>query len=97
MSLAETQQQGVRFLIPNGEDRLYDVAQRAVAEQMHVIHNGSTIMVCSVIPAGWKKLAVKEKTRKLPDGEVHFCAYPGDLGRICALPPVTVPLKMGTL
>jgi hypothetical protein len=73
----------IRMFIPLSNERLFDVATKAVAQSMHLVSNGSqviacSVIACSVIPVGWKKMAVKERqaveTRFLPtvnyDGKV---------------------------
>ena len=52
-----------RVIVPDDDERLIDVAIR---DEMFVIHNGSQVIVCSIIPVGWKKLAI----RAAPDGLV---------------------------
>lgn len=85
----------IRVIIPSGEDRLFDVAEKAVADQMYVIHNGSTVLVCSIIPAGWKKMAVKDKTpRNLPQKD-HSSAIGAVLDCVPTLQTLQAPLKMG--
>ena len=91
----EVHDPAIRVIIPSGEDRLYDVAERALADQMYVIHNGSTVLVCSIIPAGWKKLAVKDKTLRKSPQKDHSSAIGGVLGDVPALPVLQAPLKMG--
>ena len=91
----EVHDPAIRVIIPSGEDRLYDVAEKALADQMYVIHNGSTVLVCSIIPAGWKKLAVKDKTLRKSPQKDHSSAIGGVLGDVPALPVLQAPLKMG--
>ena len=91
----EVHDPAIRVIIPSGEDRLYDVAEKALADQMYVIHNGSTVLVCSIIPAGWKKLAVKDKTPKKPPQINHSSAIGGVLSGVPALPVLSAPLKIG--
>lgn len=91
----EIRDPAIRVIIPSGEDRLFDVAEKAVADQMYVIHNGSTVLVCSIIPAGWKKMAVKDKTPRILPQKDHSSAIGGVLGDVPALPALLAPLKMG--
>jgi hypothetical protein len=60
MSRAE-QVMPIRMIIPLPDERLFDVATKAVAQSMHLVSNGSQVIACSVIPVGWKKIAVKER------------------------------------
>ena len=55
-----------RVIVPDDDERLIDVATRAIRDEMFVIHNGSQVIVCSIIPVGGKKLAI----RAAPDGLV---------------------------
>lgn len=92
---AEVHDPAIIVIIPNGEERLFDVAKKAVADQMYVIHNGSTVLVCSIIPAGWKKLAVKDKSiTKIPKAD-HSSAIGAVLGGVHALPVLQAPSKIG--
>lgn len=53
----------VRFVVPDGEASLYEVAKQAVRERLHLIsNNGSQVMLCSKIPPGWQKVAVKDRS-----------------------------------
>mgnify|MGYP003392493236 CR=1 FL=1 len=51
-----------RVIVPGDEERLIDVATRAIRDEMFVIHNGARVIVCSIIPVGWKKLAIRDKS-----------------------------------
>ena len=92
---AEVRDPAIKVIIPNGEERLFDVAEKAVADQMYVIHNGSTVLVCSIIPAGWKRLAVKDKSINRPSKNDHSSALGRVLGDVHALPLLQAPLKIG--
>ena len=61
----------VRFLVPDGEASFFDVAQTAAAEQMFVVHNGKQMIVCSVVPVGWKKVWVKRNPGPVLAGKAH--------------------------
>ncbi len=69
----------VKIIVPHANDRLYDVAQTAVRESMHLISDGKQVILCSVIPVGWKKFAVKER----PDNQK--ARLTGHFGDISAL------------
>ena len=85
MSLADAANQVVHLFVPRGDDLLIDVVKRAKAEQMHVIHNGSMVMVCSVIPVGWKRLPVAGIDRKKHVADDHSSTIDGVSGDISAL------------
>ena len=85
----------VRIIVPPKDACLFDVAAQAASDQMHVVHNGSQVVVCSIVPVGWNKLVVKEKPKK--DGEiVHSSAYEPVSGGISALPSSITTRKIGT-
>lgn len=92
---AEVHDPAIVVIIPNGEERLFDVARKAVADQMYVIHNGSTVLVCSIIPAGWKKLAVKDKSSCRTPITDHSSAIGAVLSGVHALPVLQAPSKIG--
>lgn len=76
-----------RVIVPGDEERLIDVATRAMQDEMFVIHNGSRVIVCSIIPVGWKKLAIRDrdlanrpKLRLTPSLERHFLVAANDNG-----------------
>lgn len=76
-----------RVIVPDDDERLIDVATRAIRDEMFVIHNGSRIIVCSIIPVGWKKLAIRNKDlmpppkhRLTPGLERHFPVAANDNG-----------------
>lgn len=78
---------GVRVIIPGDDERLIDVATRAIQDEMYVIHNGSRVIVASVILVGWKKLAIRDrdlvkrpKLRLTPGLERHFPVAANDIG-----------------
>ena len=73
-----------RVIVPDDDERLIDVAIR---DEMFVIHNGSQVIVCSIIPVGWKKLAIRDrdlvnrpKLRLTPGLERHFPVAANDNG-----------------
>lgn len=49
----------VKIIRPAEDDRLFDVATFAAERSMHVVTDGDDVIVCSVIPVGWRKMAVK--------------------------------------
>ena len=49
----------VKIIRPAEDDFLIDVAKLAAERSMHLVTDGEEIMVCSVIPVGWRKMAVK--------------------------------------
>ena len=95
MSSVEGRTPAVQFFVPPEEARLFDVAVQAKADQMHVLHKGLQIIVCSVIPAGWRKVAVKERPEKVPF-DVHSSAYLADSEGISTLSDNNSPRKMIT-
>ena len=83
----------VRIIVPPKDACLFDVAAQAASDQMHVVHNGSQVVVCSIVPVGWNKLVVKEKPKK--DGAiVHSSAYEPVSEGISALPSELSHRKM---
>jgi hypothetical protein len=63
------------------------VATQAIRDEMFVIHNGARVIVCSIIPVGWKKLAIRDrdlanrpKLRLTPSLERHFLVAANDNG-----------------
>ena len=48
----------VCVIVPGDDERLIDVVRRAKENGMYVLHDNSQIIVCSVIPVGWRKLGV---------------------------------------
>ncbi|TXT28122.1 MAG: hypothetical protein FD131_3255 [Rhodocyclaceae bacterium] len=76
-----------RIIVPGDEERLVDVANKAFRDEMYVIHNGSMVIVCSIILVGWKKLAIRDrdlakrpKLRLTPALERHFPVAANDVG-----------------
>ena len=51
----------IRFHVPDEDASFFDVAQVAAAEQMFVVQNGKQVIVCSIVPVGWKKVWVSLK------------------------------------
>lgn len=51
----------IRVIRPAQEACLIDVAELAVTESLNLITNGADLILCSIIPAGWCKFAVKFK------------------------------------
>ena len=49
----------VKIIRPAEEDFLIDVAKLAAERSMHLVTDGDEVMVCSVVPVGWRKMAVK--------------------------------------
>ena len=58
MLRAALEDAGVRVIVPGDDERLIDVVRRAKENGMYVLHDNSQIIVCSVIPVGWRKLGV---------------------------------------
>ena len=95
MLFLESPEPIVRLIVPPGDACLFDVAAQAVSDQMYLVHKGSQVVVCSIVPAGWSKLVVKEKPKK--DGSiVHSSAYEPVSGGISALPNSITTRKIGT-
>ncbi len=95
MLFLESPEPIVRLIVPPGDACLFDVAAQAVSDQMYLVHKGSQVVVCSIVPAGWSKRVVKEKPKK--DGEiVHSSAYEPNSDGISALPNSITPRKIGT-
>ena len=93
MLFLESPEPIVRFIVPPGDACLFDVAAQAVSDQMYLVHKGSQVVVCSIVPAGWSKLVVKEKPKK--DGAiVHSSAYEPVSEGISALPSELSHRKM---
>lgn len=76
-----------RIIVPGDEERLVDVTNKAFRDEMYVIHNGAMVIVCSIIPVGWKKLAIldrdlakRPKLRLTPGLERHFPVAANDVG-----------------
>ena len=55
----------VKIIRPAEDDFLIDVAKIAAERSMHLVTDGEEVMVCSVIPVGWRKMAVKFKPKGL--------------------------------
>lgn len=51
----------IRIIRPQAGDRLIDFAELAVEQSLHLITNGSDMILCSIIPVGWRKFHVKFK------------------------------------
>ena len=96
MLFLESPEPAVRLIVPPGDACLFDIAAQAASDHMHLVHNkGSQVVVCSIVPAGWSKLVVKEKPKK--DGAiVHSSAYEPVSGGISALPNSITTRKIGT-
>ena len=93
MLFLESPEPIVRLIVPPGDACLFDVAAQAVSDQMYLVHKGSQVVVCSIVPAGWSKLVVKEKPKK--DGAiVHSSAYEPVSEGISALPSELSHRKM---
>ena len=95
MLFLESPEPIVRFIVPPGDACLFDVAAQAVSDQMYLVHKGSQVVVCSIVPAGWSKLVVKEKPKK-NGAIVHSPAYEPVSGGISALPNSITTRKIGT-
>ena len=94
MLFLESPEPAVRLIVPPGDACLFDIAAQAASDHMHLVHNkGSQVVVCSIGPAGWSKLVVKEKPKK--DGAiVHSSAYEPVSEGISALPSELIHRKM---
>ncbi len=95
MLFLESPEPIVRLIVPPGDACLFDVAAQAVSDQMYLVHKGSQVVVCSIVPAGWSKLVVKEKPKK-NGAIVHSSAYEPVSGGISALPNSITTRKIGT-
>ena len=51
----------IRFIRPAQEACLVDVAEMAVRESLNLVTNGVELILCSIVPTGWRKFAVKYK------------------------------------
>ena len=51
----------VRVIIPEGEELLEDVVTRACREHMYVVLKGAQVIVCSIVPVGWKKIGLGDR------------------------------------
>ena len=79
----------VKVIIPDGEASLFDVVAKAKDAGMHVVSNGKMIVVCSIIPVGWKRMNwVKERPA------IQNCGYPLRNGGETALPSRVSPETM---
>lgn len=79
----------VKLLLPNGNDTLADVAAQAEANNLHLIYCGSTVLLSSIVPAGWRRLAISERTTHAEE-KSPFLAYSPVSGNVIALPPINV-------
>lgn len=79
----------VKVIIPDGNDCLFDVVARAKNAGMHVVSNGKMIILCSVIPVGWKRMNWV-KSRPADDNRGY---YPKN-GGVTALPSTLEPAKL---
>jgi|JI6StandDraft_1071083.scaffolds.fasta_scaffold51530_6 hypothetical protein len=50
-----------RVVIPHGEARIADVEAIAISESLHVITGGSMVILCSEIPIGGARMAIKNR------------------------------------
>lgn len=51
-------------IIPPADALFADVYEAAIAHGMHIITDGCRIVVSSIVPAGWKKLAVIQRSNE---------------------------------
>lgn len=58
-----------RYIVPNEDALLKDVALLAKRMGMVVVYRGSRIVICSEVPLGWSKLPIKSKSQ-LPASSV---------------------------
>ena len=84
MSCVDPKASPVRFGIPDPEETLFEVVERALANEMFVLHNGQQVILCSVIPVGWKKFGVNSNN---PLRHTQKCMQNANSDRISALPP----------
>lgn len=52
------------ILVPD-DALLFDVAQQACAEHLHLISNGKRFALSPVVPAGWHAVPVADKSGQL--------------------------------
>jgi hypothetical protein len=51
-------------LVPD-DALLFDIAQQACAEHLHLISNGTRFALSPVIPAGWHEVPVADKSNQI--------------------------------
>ena len=51
-------------LVPD-DALLFDIAQQAAAQHLHLISNGSRFALSPTVPAGWHTVPVADKTNRL--------------------------------
>lgn len=66
MSSPDLNEASARFHVPDDNAALLDVIVQAAKDEMHVIYNGPQLLVCSIIPVGWKKLTLLEPQKAAP-------------------------------
>lgn len=54
----------VTTLIPD-DALLFDIAQQACAQHLHLISNGERFALSSTIPAGWHAVPVADKSNQI--------------------------------
>lgn len=87
MSLADPM---VKVVIPDGNSSLFDVVVNARAKGMHVVTNGKMIVVCSVVPAGWRRMNWLKERPTLDNG-----GYPPCFSKATMLPSPSGSVKIG--
>lgn len=50
-----------RVIIPDAEDRIAEVEALAISESLHVVTGGTMVFLCSVIPVGGARMAIKNR------------------------------------
>ena len=51
----------IQFEVVPNHAELLAIAQNANARHLHLITNGKRSVLCSIIPKGWRAMAVKQK------------------------------------
>lgn len=51
-------------LVPD-DATLWDIAQQACAEHLHLISNGNRFALSPIVPAGWHEVPVADKSHQL--------------------------------
>lgn len=50
-----------RFIIPSDDVNICEVEALAISESLHVISGGSQVILCSHIPVGAARMAIKDR------------------------------------
>lgn len=93
---AELIDPAIKVIIPDDDACLCDVAEKALAEKMHLIHVGRSVVLCSIIPSGLTRMAIKNKSNQ-PNGQNnHFSALGANSGDVLALPVIKTAAKISS-